>query len=137
MSNNCQLVAAAHCVGGIDFPAPARSWFGPVREYLLNEIQKAEIISMLITRRPILRPVMFVVVLVMWVMALAALVWLCGAGRNNPTPTDLVVMTVVIVAPGRSSDCNARCDSGEAHRNLEHGAIEVNRIPPSPFFRMA
>jgi hypothetical protein len=38
-------------------------------------------------------------VLVMWVAALASLVWLYGAGRDNPTPTDLMVMTVLTVAP--------------------------------------
>jgi hypothetical protein len=99
MWNNHQLIAAAHCAGGFDFRAPTRSWLGPVRQYLVNEIQKAEIIAMLITRRPVLKPAVFVVVLVMWAAAFASLVWLYGAGRDNPTPTDLVVMTVLMVAP--------------------------------------
>jgi hypothetical protein len=99
MSSNHQLIAAAHCAGGFDFRAPARPWFGPVRQYLVNEIQKAEIIAMLITRRPVLKPAVFVVVLMMWTAAFASLVWLYGAGRDNPTPTDLVVMTVLMVAP--------------------------------------
>jgi hypothetical protein len=99
MPNNHQLIAAAHRPGGFDFRAPARSWFDPVRQYLANEIQKAEIIAMLITRRPVLKPAMFFVVLVMWAAAFASLVWLYGAGRDNPTPTDLVVMTVLMVAP--------------------------------------
>ncbi len=124
MSNNCQL-AAAHCAGGFDFPAPTRSWFGPVREYLVNEIQKAEIIAMLITRRQILRPVAFAVVLVMWVMALAALVWLYGAGRDNPTPTDLVVMTVLIVARGdrRTATRAAAPPAQLAATRVRHTAI--------------
>jgi hypothetical protein len=77
----------------------ARNLFGPAHRYLSSEIQKAEIIAMMITRRPILRRVAFVMVLVMWVMALAALVWLYGTGRDNPTPTDLVVMIVLTVVP--------------------------------------
>ena len=54
---------------------------------------------MMITHRPILKRVAFVMVLVMWVMALASLVWLYGTGRDNPSPTDLVVMTVLTVVP--------------------------------------
>jgi hypothetical protein len=47
----------------------------------------------------VLKPAVFVVVLMMWAAAFASLVWLYGAGRDNPTPTDLVVMTVLMVAP--------------------------------------
>jgi RsiW-degrading membrane proteinase PrsW (M82 family) len=54
---------------------------------------------MMITHRPVLKGAVFVMVLVMWVAALAALVWFYGAGRNNPSPTDLVVMTVLTVVP--------------------------------------
>jgi hypothetical protein len=99
MSNNRRLIAAAHCAGGFDFRAPTRPWSGPVRQYLVSEIQKAEIIAMLITRRRVLEPAVFVVVLAMWAAAFASLVWLYGAGRDNPTPTDLVVMTVLMAAP--------------------------------------
>jgi peptidoglycan/LPS O-acetylase OafA/YrhL len=99
MSNNYQLIAGPHYADGFDFRAPTRSLFAPVRQYLANEIQKAEIIAMLLTRRPMLKPAVFAIVLVMWVAALASLVWLYGAGRDNPTPTDLVVMTVLIVVP--------------------------------------
>jgi hypothetical protein len=100
MSNDRQLIAAAHskpAAGGFGLRAP--NLFGPARDYLSNEIQKAEIIAMMITRRPILKRAVFVMVLVMWVVALASLVWLYGAGRDNPTPTDLVVMIVLMVAP--------------------------------------
>jgi hypothetical protein len=102
MSNTCQLIAAADfgpTTGGFAFRAPTVPLLGPVRRYLAIEIQKAEIIAMLITRRPILKPVMLAVVLMMWVAALASLVWLYGAGRENPTPTDLVVMIILTVAP--------------------------------------
>jgi hypothetical protein len=34
----------------------------------------------------------------MWVGALATLVSLFGGGRDNPTPADLIVMTVMLVA---------------------------------------
>jgi len=98
MSSHRQLIAAARFM-----PAARRlrleALFGPAHCYLSNEIQKAEIIAMMITRRPILKRVAFVMVLVMWVMALASLVWLYGAGRDNPTPTDLVVMIVLMIAP--------------------------------------
>ena len=54
MSNDRQLIAAAHfkpAVGGFGLRAP--NLFGPAHDYLSNEIQKAEIIAMMITRRPI------------------------------------------------------------------------------------
>ncbi len=98
MSNHRQLIAAAH------FKPVARrlakpNLFGPARDYLANEIQKAEIIATMITCRPLLKAAVFVLVLIMWMAALAALVWFYGAGRNNPSPTDLVVMIVATVVP--------------------------------------
>jgi RsiW-degrading membrane proteinase PrsW (M82 family) len=100
MSNDRQMIAAAQlepAAGGFAIRTP--NLFGPARHYLVDEIQKAEIIAMMITRQPILKRAVLVMVLVMWIMALASLVWLYGAGRDNPTPTDLVVMTVLTVAP--------------------------------------
>jgi hypothetical protein len=100
MSNDRQLIAAVDAkpaAAGFGLRAP--NLFGPARDYLSNETQKAEIIAMMITRRPILKQAVFVMVLVMWVLALASLVWLYGVGRDNPTPTDLVVMIVLMVAP--------------------------------------
>ena len=100
MSNNRQSIAAGHfkpAAGRFAIQTP--NLFGPARHYLVDEIQKAEIIAMMITRRPVLKRAVLVMVLVMWVAALASLVWLYGAGRDNPTPTDLMVMTVLTVAP--------------------------------------
>jgi len=100
MSNNRRSIAAAHAgpaAGG--FAIRTLSLFGPARHYLAGEIQKAEIIAMMITRRPVLKGAVFVIVLVMWMAALATLVWFYGAGRKNPSPTDLVVMTVLTVLP--------------------------------------
>jgi hypothetical protein len=100
MSNNRQLIAAAHfkpAAAGFAIRAP--NLLGPARHYLANEIQKAEIIALMITHRPVLKAAVLVMVLVMWMAALASLVWFYGAGRNNPSPTDLVVMTVLTVVP--------------------------------------
>jgi hypothetical protein len=52
----------------------------------------------MVTRRPVLKLAVFMLVLLMWVGAFATLVSLFGGGRNNPTPADLVVMTVMLVA---------------------------------------
>jgi hypothetical protein len=71
---------------------------GPVRHYLATEMEKAEIIAMMVTRRPVLKLAVFILVLLMWVGALATLVSLFGGGRNNPTPADLIVMSVMLVA---------------------------------------
>jgi hypothetical protein len=71
---------------------------GPVRHYFATEMEKAEVIARMVTRRPVLKLAVFMLVLVMWVGAFATLVSLFGGGRNNPTPADLVVMTVMLVA---------------------------------------
>jgi hypothetical protein len=100
MSSHRQLIAAVRFIPATrGFGLEAPNLFGPARRYLSNEIQKAEIIAMMITHRPILKAAVFVTVLVMWVAALASLVWFYGAGRNNPSPTDLVAMTVLTVVP--------------------------------------
>jgi hypothetical protein len=119
MLNDRQLIAtvdAKPAAAGFGLRAP--NLFGPARDYLSNEIQKAAIIAMMITRRPTLKQAAFVMVLVMWVFALASLVWLYEAGRDNPTPTDLVVMIVVMVAPMMAALYLA---SGRALRRLRPG----------------
>jgi len=128
MSNDRPLNVAAHskpAAGVSRLRAP--NLFGPARDYLVNEIQKAEIIAMMITRRPILKRAVFVMVLVMWVMALASLVWLYGAGRDNPTPTDLVVMIVLMVAPMIAA---LHLAFGRALRPLRPGFTAMRPIGP-------
>ena len=126
MSNDRPLNAAAHfkpAAGVSRLRAP--NLFG--RDYLVNEIQKAEIIAMMITRRPILKRAVFVMVLVMWVMALASLVWLYGTGRDNPSPTDLVVMIVLMVAPMIAA---LHLAFGRALRPLRPGFTAMRPIGP-------
>jgi hypothetical protein len=128
MSNNRQSIAAARyrpTAGG--FGLQKADLFGPAHRYLANEIQKAEIIAMMITRRPILKRAVFVMVLVMWVVALASLVSLYGAGRDNPTPTDLVVMIILMVAPMIAA---LHLASGRALRRLRPGFTGVPRTSP-------
>jgi hypothetical protein len=81
------------------FRAPNSRLLDPAHQYLANEIQKVEIIATMITHRPALKLAVLALVLLMWVGALAALVSWFGAGRDNPTPGDLIVMTVLIFAP--------------------------------------
>jgi len=85
----------------------------PGLRYLADEIQNAKIIAMMFTRRPTLRFAALALVLVMWIAALASLVSLFGAGRDNPTPADLIAMTVRALAP---MFAGAGC-GGEALRN--------------------
>jgi len=122
MPSHRQLIAAARFM-----PAARGLRLEALPRYLSNEIQKAEIIAMMITRRPILKRAVFVMVLVMWVMALASLVWLYGAGRDNPTPTDLVVMIVLMVAPMIAA---LHLAFGRALRPLRLGFTAVPRISP-------
>jgi hypothetical protein len=77
---------------------PAPFVRGPVRHYLATEMEKAEVIATMVTRRPVLKLAVLILVLLMWVGALATLVSLFGGGRDNPTPADLIVMTVMLVA---------------------------------------
>jgi hypothetical protein len=128
MSNHRHSIAAAHfgpAAGG--FGLQTADLFGPARHYLADEIQKAEIIAMMITRRPILKRAVFVMVLVMWVVALASLVWLYGAGRDNPTPTDLLVMIILMVAPMIAALYLAL---GRAWRRLQPGFAGLRRTSP-------
>jgi hypothetical protein len=119
MSNDRPLIAAVDAKpAAAAFGLRAPNLFRPARDYLSNGTQKAEIIAMMIARRPILKQAVFVMVLVMWVLALASLVWLYGAGRDNPTPTDLVVMIVLMVAPMMAALYLA---SGRALRRLPPG----------------
>jgi hypothetical protein len=71
---------------------------GPARQYLATEMEKAEIIAVMVTRRPVLKLAVFILVLLMWIGTLATLVSLFGGGRDNPTPADLIVITVMLVA---------------------------------------
>jgi hypothetical protein len=128
MSNDRPLIAAAHSEAAAGLSRlRTPNLFGPARHYLVNEIQKAEIIAMMITRRPVLKRAVFVMVLAMWVVALASLVLLYGAGRDNPTPTDLVVMIVLMLAPMIAALYLA---FGRALRPLRKGFTGMPRISP-------
>jgi hypothetical protein len=124
MSNDRQLIAAVDAEpAAASFGLRAPNLFGPARDYLSNETQKARIIAMIIARRPILKQAVFVMVLVMWVLALASLVWLYAAGRDNPTPTDLVVMIVLMVAPMMAALCLYRGAAQAAARSRPAGRM--------------
>jgi hypothetical protein len=94
-----EAVRVTPVAGRFVFRAPDSRLLGPAHQYLANEIQKAEIIATMITHRPVLKLAVLALVLLMWVGALAALVSWFGAGRDNPTPGDLIAMTVLIFAP--------------------------------------
>ena len=128
MSNDRPLIAAAHSEAAAGLSRlRTPNLFGPARHYLVNEIQKAEIIAMMITRRPVLKRAVFVMVLAMWVVALASLVLLYGAGRDNPKPTDLVVMIVLMVAPMIAA---LHLAFGRTLRPLRKGFTGMPRISP-------
>jgi hypothetical protein len=62
--------------------------------YLDNEFQNAAGLAVMFTRRPILKGGAIALVLVMWVAALASQLSLFGVERGNPTPADLIAMTI-------------------------------------------
>jgi hypothetical protein len=108
-----EAVRVTPFAGRFVFRAPNRRLLGPAHQYLANEVQKAEIIATMITHRPVLKLAVLALVLLMWVGALAALVSWFGAGRDNPTPGDLIVMTVLIFAP---MVMRAGCGTSDARR---------------------
>jgi hypothetical protein len=62
--------------------------------YLDNEFENAAGLAMLFTQRPMLMRGAVALVLVAWVAALASQLSLFGAERGNPTPADLIAMTI-------------------------------------------
>jgi hypothetical protein len=51
--------------GRLALPAPFVR--GPVRHYLATEMEKAEVIATMVTRRPVLKLAVLILVLLMWV----------------------------------------------------------------------
>jgi hypothetical protein len=82
--------------GGYVYRAPGGALFGPVRYYLANEAQKAEIVSIITPRRPVLRHVMAWVALVAMVAAGGTIVWAC-TGHDDPTTADVFVWIMLVI----------------------------------------
>lgn len=82
--------------GGYVYRAPNRWMFGPVRHYLANEAQKAEIIAILTPRRPVLKQMMLWIALVLMVAAAGTVVWAC-TGHDDPTAADIFVWVVLVI----------------------------------------
>ena len=84
---------------GSVFRAPNPWVFGEARHYLVNEAKKAEILAIVTPRRPMLRAAVIIIALLLWVVAVATLVWAFGSGQDDPTASDIAVMTILIVVP--------------------------------------
>jgi hypothetical protein len=86
--------------GGWIFRAPSPWLFGDVPHYLVNDVQKAQIDTIL---EPRLKPVLLASVVILaifgWVFAASALVWALGSGQDNPSAGDIIAMVVLIVTP--------------------------------------
>jgi hypothetical protein len=82
--------------GGYVYRAPNRRMFGPVRHYLTNEAQKAEIIAIHTPRRPVLQQTMLWLALVLMVAAAGTLVW-AFTGHDDPTAADIFIWVVLVI----------------------------------------
>ncbi len=83
--------------GGYVFRAPGPWLFGSARYYLVNEAQKAGIVSIMTPRRPVLRHVMAWVALVLMVVVGGMTIWVC-TGHDNPTTADVFVWIGLVIA---------------------------------------
>jgi hypothetical protein len=75
--------------GGFVFQAPNPWVFGASRHYLLNAAQKSEILARMTPRRPILIGALVTMTVILWAVAMSALVWAFGSGHDDPTAKDM------------------------------------------------
>jgi hypothetical protein len=85
--------------GGFVFQAPNPWVFGVARHYLVNAAQKSDILARMTPRRPILIGALVTMTVILWAVAMSALVWAFGSGHDDPTATDILVMAALIVVP--------------------------------------
>jgi hypothetical protein len=107
MSNSSRDTIEAVCFkpaagGGFVFQAPKPWLFGEAHHYLVNEAQKAEILTIIAPNVPAWRRRAifgaFIVTPLLWAIAIATLMW-AVMDHDELTGRDKVVMAILILVP--------------------------------------
>ena len=69
--------------GGHIFQAPNPWIFGRSSHYLVNDTQKAQLLAIITPRRPMLTVAVITAGIVLWVVAVAAIVWVLAPDRTS------------------------------------------------------
>ena len=85
--------------GGHVFQAPNPWLFGQSSRYLVNDMQKAQLLAIVTPRRPMLRVALMTAGIALWVVAAAAIVWAFGSRHDQLTGYDIVAMILLIQVP--------------------------------------
>ena len=101
MSNvgEMESVLFKRVAGGHIFQAPNPWIFGQSSRYLVNDTQKAQLLAIITPRRPMLRVAVITAGIVLWTVAVAAIVWAFSPEHDQPTGYEMVAMVVLIVVP--------------------------------------
>jgi membrane-associated HD superfamily phosphohydrolase len=83
--------------GGFIYRAPNPWIFGRANHYIVDEQQKAELLGMLVARRPLLRLAVIAAGVVAWGVAMGTVGWLMS-DHENPTIGDAVIMILMTIA---------------------------------------
>src|SRR5262249_22217747 len=83
--------------GGFIYRAPNPWIFGRADHYVVNEQQKAELLGMLVARRPLLRIAVIIAGVLLWGVAIGTVGW-AFAGHEDPTAGDVVIMVIATLA---------------------------------------
>ena len=83
--------------GGFIYRAPNPWIFGPENHYIVNEQQRAELLGILVSPRPVLRLAVVVAGVLLWGLAMGAAGW-AFSGHQDPTVSDTVIMIVMTFA---------------------------------------
>lgn len=81
------------------FQAPNPWIFGQSSRYLVNDTQKAQLLAIITPRWPVLRVAVITAGIMLWSVAVAAMVWAFSAGHDQPTGYEMVAMVFLTVVP--------------------------------------
>ena len=100
MSDTAEIEAALFKkVGnGYVFQAPNPWVFGRSSRYLVTAAQKAELLAIVMPRRPILRVAVITTGILLWAAAASTIVW-AVSGHDDPTTSDAFAMLALILVP--------------------------------------
>ena len=94
-----ELARFKRVAGGYIFQAPNPWIFGRSSHYLVNDTQKAQLLAIITPRRPMLTVAVITAAIALWVVAVAAIVWVFGAGQDQPTGPEMIAMALLTVVP--------------------------------------
>jgi hypothetical protein len=101
MSNASEVEAVLfkRVANGYIFQQPNPWLFGRSSRYIVDEVQKAALLAIILPRRPALRIAVVTGAILLWVVVVATLVWAFGSGRDSPTAGDFAAIFGLILVP--------------------------------------